>query len=142
MIVVDASVAVKWLWPEVGHTEAMDLLRADVGLIAPDILNLEVSGAVLRNHRRKILTESEARTALEHWSHLLESGVVQTVPNEDIFGAAVECAFLARHALADCLYVAVGRDQNATVVTADETLYERCEIVYDKIQLLAAPVAH
>lgn len=75
LVVLDASVGVKWFMPESGHHEAVALLRAvadgDVTLVVPDLFVYEVLRAV----RRKADDES-VREALEFF----ESAGLVTVP--------------------------------------------------------------
>ncbi len=142
MIAVDASVAVKWLWPEPGHEEAKQLLKSETRLVAPIIIKLEVAGAVLRRCREKSITESEAHSLLGLWSRIVSTGTLHLVPIEDVYDLAIAVSFGARHALADCLYVAVGTDLKIPLITADETLHKRCKTVYDNIQLLTAHGVH
>jgi predicted nucleic acid-binding protein len=46
MLVVDASVAVKWLVEEPGTADAMDLLNGPDAVIAPDLVVAEALNAV------------------------------------------------------------------------------------------------
>lgn len=75
LIVLDASVGVKWFMPESGQNEAVALLRAaaegDATLVVPDLFVYEV----LRTVRRKTDDES-TREALEFFA---AAGIV-TVP--------------------------------------------------------------
>lgn len=141
MIAVDASVAVKWLWPEPAHVEAKQLLKDGTRLVAPAIIRIEVAGAALRRYREKLLTEGETQAVLAKWDRI-QRDALHLVPNEDLYDLAVAVSFLARHALADCMYVAAGRDLNVPLITADERLHNRCKGVYDKVQLLAVPSQH
>lgn len=142
MIAVDASVAVKWLWPEPGYVEARQLLKDGTKLVAPAIVRIEVAGAVLRRYREKKLTETEAHSVLSFWSRILQTGALHLVPIEELYDLAVAISFLARHGLADCLYVAASKDLDVPLITADETLQKRCKPVYGKVQLLAVSAPH
>lgn len=142
MIAVDASVAVKWLWPEPGHVEAKELLKAGTRLVAPAIIRIEVAGAVLRRYRENQFTEAETHSILALWNRILQSGVLHLVPVDELFDLAVAVSILSRHALADSLYVAVGKDMDVELLTADETMHRRCKSVYPKVHLLTSPVPH
>lgn len=142
MIVVDASVAVKWLWPEPGDQEAATYLESGPRLCAPASIRIEVAGAALRRFRENKMDESEARSVCGLWDRIIRNGGVRLIPVDDLFDAAVAYAFLARHSLADCLYLAAAQDQDATLVTADEKLYSRGKKVYNKIELLTVPASH
>ena len=48
MIVVDASVAVKWFLVEAGSEAAPALLETESEIVGPDLLLIEVAGAIVR----------------------------------------------------------------------------------------------
>ena len=62
--VVDASVAVKWLVPEIHTQEAEQLLDPTHVLLAPDLLYAEVGNALWKRVRRRELRAEEARLVL------------------------------------------------------------------------------
>jgi predicted nucleic acid-binding protein len=136
MIVVDASVAVKWLIPEDGNEQARALLRGSEPLVAPSLIRLEVAGAVLRRYRESEIPEEEARAACGFWARLLHMERPRLVPVEEIYDDALDMAFAARHGLGDCLYLAAARRLDARVVTADRKLFERGKRAYERIDLL------
>ena len=59
LIVVDASVAVKWVVEEPGSREAGFLLTGGDRLYAPDLLTIEVTGAITRAFRNGRLDDAE-----------------------------------------------------------------------------------
>ena len=63
MIVVDASVAVKWFAPEPGSAEAEALLVGDESRAAPEHLTVEVAEALLRHYRNRGVTLDHCREA-------------------------------------------------------------------------------
>jgi len=136
MIVVDASVAVKWFVPEPGEEAAGKLLDGAERLLAPSLIRMEVSGAIIRRFREGDLTENRAREGTQAWDAMLERGVVSLLPDSEVFEDAVQMAFLARHTLADCLYLAVAKRVDAAVITADEPMQKRGIRVYGRITLL------
>lgn len=138
MIVVDASVAVKWLLVEEGSAEALQLLSEERRLFAPSLMRVEVSGAVVRRYRQDKLSETDARSALGRWDDVVATGCVQFIPTDDLLGSAVELAFAMRHLVADCLYLAAGKQLRARVVTADRTLYDRGRQTFKQLTLLRA----
>lgn len=50
--VVDAGVAVKWFIPEIHAQSALNLLVADVVLMAPDLICAEVGNVFWKKHLR------------------------------------------------------------------------------------------
>lgn len=137
MIVVDASVAVKWLLPEAGSQSARQLLISNKRMFAPALIRLEVTGAILRAWRNKRLSTAMAQLACGEWEQMLVTNVISQIPNDELFSEAVRIAFASSHALADCLYLAVAQAMNAEMVTADVTLYERGKNLHDHLSLLA-----
>jgi predicted nucleic acid-binding protein len=142
MIVVDASVAVKWFIPEPGEEAAAKLLNGKEGLIAPSLIRLEVTGAIIRRYREGHLTEKKAREGAFAWEAMLEHRVVRLVPDTELFPEAVQMAFLARHTLADCLYLAMAKKLALPVITADRPMQERGARAYENIMLLEGTSAH
>lgn len=62
MLVVDASVAAKWFVVEELHQEAKGLLGMHVPLLAPRIIELEVTSAILVRARRGEMPRVHALT--------------------------------------------------------------------------------
>ncbi|MDX2199503.1 MAG: type II toxin-antitoxin system VapC family toxin [Phycisphaerae bacterium] len=136
MIVVDASVAAKWVLAEPDRDAAKALLGNDRKLIAPSVIRFEVTGAILRRFRKNELDEKTARFACQEWDELLHDLVIELVPSEELFVLARDLAFKARHSLSDCLYLAAAKSHSAEVVTADVTLRDRGKKLYPRITLL------
>lgn len=117
-VVVDASVALKWVVPEVLSEHADSLLAGDEELIAPDLLLVEAANALWKKRRRGELSASEAATCL---GTLMEAGVV-THPTGPLLARALVLAERLDHPVYDCSYVALAERERATLVTADERL--------------------
>ena len=60
-LVVDASVAIKWLRPEPGSREARALVTADIELLAPSLLPIESANVLWRLVRTKDLKPAQAQ---------------------------------------------------------------------------------
>lgn len=125
MIVIDASVAAKWLLREKDSEYALAYLDSPLTLIAPEQIRIEVLSAITRRFRQDMLTEKEAHDQCNLWLEWLEDDIVDVLPNKDCATAAVKLSLALRHPLADCLYLAAARLQKAPLVTADKLLYER-----------------
>jgi len=132
-LVVDASVAVKWILPETDGEEdvdpAMALLiafqRDKVSLLQPPHWLAEVTAVIAR--LRPDLTE-EATTLF----HALDLPVVDDL---DIYLRGCALATELHHHLFDTLYHAVALERGATFITAD-TRYWRKARSKGAIQLL------
>lgn len=141
MIVVDASVAVKWLLPEEGSEAARELLTGSAPLIVPEIAQIEVPGAVLRKLRAGLLDDSEAKGSIELWNDLVRENV-RIVPMDELLDRAIQIAITCSHPLTDCLYVAAAAQLDAKLLTADAALHTRCRRAHKNIGLLGAAVPH
>jgi predicted nucleic acid-binding protein len=114
MIVVDASVALKWIIPEPDSDKAR-ALQTEV-LLAPAIWLSEVANVLWRNVRVSNLSEREATV---RFRRLRDFGVRLTPIEEDI-ERALALSIEVDHPVYDCLYLALAIREGATVVTADE----------------------
>lgn len=135
-IVVDASVAVKWFVPEPGDKAAECLLESGEPLVAPAFIRIEVAGAFFRRLKKGELPEEEARIAHQAWEHMLATGTVRLIPDDELYDDAVHCAFTVKHDLPDCLYIALGKRLGASIITADPPFQKRGKRFYERISLL------
>ncbi|MFL6463304.1 MAG: type II toxin-antitoxin system VapC family toxin [Bryobacteraceae bacterium] len=67
MTVVDASVAVKWFFPEEGTEAAQKLLSNSNELTAPALIRIEVTAALTRKVRLGEILPEEAEAACRLW---------------------------------------------------------------------------
>jgi predicted nucleic acid-binding protein len=140
LIVVDASVAVKWFFPEPGSGAARALLGRSAQLAAPGLVRIEVAAAITRKVRLGETTPEEARTACHLWEGAIQKGVLSLVQDEEVVVAAVELALKLVHPLQDCLYLALAERHQAVLVTADPKFHARAQAAYASIELLAEVV--
>ena len=120
MLVVDASVIIKWVIDEEGTTAALALRRAR--LAAPDLIVPECANILWKKVRRREMSQDEARLA----GRLLARANLDLFPMRRLLEPAVELAHLLDHPAYDCTYLALARDLGVDMVTADERL---CRIV-------------
>ena len=113
-VVIDASVALKWVLAEEGSDAADALLEVD-DLVAPSLWQLEVANALWRRVVRGELSSPEADERLT----ALLSAPVATVPLEEVLAAAFRLAGDLNHPVYDCLYLALALREDTHVVTAD-----------------------
>jgi len=137
MIVVDASVAVKWLVVEDGTEPANELLSAGSPLFVPSHARIEVVAAVVRKHREGTLSDAEVRRSLDIWDGLLRDDVVKVIGFEELLEKAVAISMANKHPLADCLYIAAAVRLGASLITADAKLHERGQRACRDVALLA-----
>ena len=113
-IVIDASVAVKWVIDEPGSDAAL-ALRDEEGLIAPALWLAEAANALWRIARVGNITTDEAHESFAE----LRVSPVTSVAIEPHLPAALALATEMRHPVYDCIYLAVAISRNIQVVTDD-----------------------
>jgi predicted nucleic acid-binding protein len=113
-IVVDASVAIKWILEEEGSLAARRLLGEE-SLIAPEFLILECANVLWTAARRDKLTRQQAIVALAG----LQALPVQFLAIGDYGSMAQVLALELDHPVYDCLYLAVALAQRTILITAD-----------------------
>jgi len=118
-LVVDASVAVKWVVPEQGSKEAELLL--DHGLVAPDLLFAECANILWKKVRRGELTEDEAEIA----GQTLEQADLTIVSARAYVIRATAIAVELDHPAYDGIYLAVAEALQLRLVTADDRLIRK-----------------
>jgi predicted nucleic acid-binding protein len=116
-LVVDASVALKWVLNEPDSHLAEALVRSGEDLLVPDFWLGEAINVLWLQVRRKLLTEREAMEGLA----LLRDQVKPTPTAELVLhGHALEIAMAVNHSPYDTLYVAFAVAMGANgVVVAD-----------------------
>lgn len=112
-LVVDASVALKWVLDE-PNAQAADALL-DETLIAPSLWLVEAANALWRRSLRGEITQAGARDRL---AALLDAPVTSLAIEGDL-PTALDMAGELRHPVYDCLYLAAALRHDTQVVTAD-----------------------
>lgn len=135
-MVVDASIAVKWFMEEPGTEAAEALLSGSEKLIAPVLIQVEVAAAITRKARLGEIEGKEAAEACRLWIAALASGVPTLSPDEENIESAIELALQIKHPLQDCIYLALARREDATLLTADHKFVERARGCYAKVECL------
>lgn len=113
-LVVDASVALKWVLDEDGSDRARQILQTDV-LLAPDLMWIEFANVLWVYVRRGLISRGDAEAARE----ALEAAPITALPSRPLLAAAHRAAFDLGHAVYECVYLAAAVDERATLVTAD-----------------------
>ncbi len=137
MIVVDASLAVKWVIDETDSPAALALLAREwENFTGPDLLGIEVASAVSRRANLGDITGSDALLAMSKWVELVQSIAVRLEPTSpQHLLAAVQLAVELRHPLKDCLYIVMAIETEAVLASCDRRLLEKAGRVH-------GPVAH
>ncbi len=135
MIVVDASIAVKWFVPEKNSEKAEELLFSGKKLVAPEIIRTEVAAALTRLYRMNDLSRLATENLLKDWCQSLSDETVTLEPVACDFSVATKLSMDIRHSLQDCLYLAVAKRLNVPLITADEKFLKKTADSYDVIPL-------
>ena len=114
MIVIDASVAVKWFLPEPLSELAESLLHGQTVRIAPEHILAEVGQVLVFAERAKKISHADVREAVAALSEL-----VQLRPTRELIGQAIDIAAEIGCTTYDALYVATAEQCDAALVTAD-----------------------
>ena len=114
-LVIDASIAVKWVVEEDGTAEALTLRRR-AKLIAPELLTAECANILWKKVQRNELSKDEALLA----ARLLQAADIEFLPTHSLLEAAMQIAIELNHAAYDCLYLALATERECRFVTADE----------------------
>ena len=114
-LVVDASVAVKWLVEEEGSKSAKRLLDGDYDLHAPRLIVSEVANALWRKVRLGEIERGEAGVL----AAAVPGMPLRWSDDEHVCADAVRIALTLERPVYDCVYLALGHRLGATLVTAD-----------------------
>ena len=130
-LVVDASVAVKWLFAESHSSEARQLLAPRIVLHAPDFILAEVANVIWKKVRRKEIPS--AQPYIEELGGFPDAVVLQ--PSADLVLKAAALAVQIDHPVYDCVYLACSEAEAAPLVTADARLMRRANETYPGVEI-------
>ncbi|MEZ2410634.1 type II toxin-antitoxin system VapC family toxin [Bosea sp. RCC_152_1] len=116
-VVVDASVAIKWVVAEEGSQVAVDL-RSQFRFASPELLIPECANILWKKTQRGELTREEAILA----ARLLERSGVAFLSMAGLLERSTSLAIELSHPAYDCTYLAAAVETEARFVTADTRL--------------------
>jgi len=114
-LVVDASVAVKWLVDEDGSESADGILEHATELHAPRLLASEVANALWRKARLREIERGDAGALAASVAQM----PIAWTEDERICGEAARLAVGLDRPVYDCMYLALAHRLDARLVTAD-----------------------
>lgn len=119
--VVDASIAVKWVIPEVLSDLADRVRDGEEDVLAPDLLLVEVANALWRKTTAREISPREADAAFD----LVRRSGIDLRPAGPLLPRAMDLARRLGHPVYDCVYLALAARERASLVTADQRLLRR-----------------
>lgn len=121
-LVIDASIAGKWVVEEDGTPEAL-VLRQKAKLIAPELLVAECANILWKKVQRGELLKAEALLA----ARLLQGAEIELLPTRSLFEAATRMSIEIDHPAYDCLYLALAVEKKCQFATADERFLRKLQ---------------
>ena len=113
-LVIDASVAIKWVVEEEGTAEALALRRKGK-LIAPELLVGECANILWKKVQRRELLKDEALLA----ARLLQAAELELLPMRSLYEPATRMSIELDHPAYDCVYLMLAAESKCRFVTAD-----------------------
>jgi len=120
ILVIDASVAVKWVVEEHGTAEAL-VLRQKAKLIAPELLVAECANILWKKVQRGELLKDEALLG----ARLLQGAEIELLPTRFLLEAATRISIEIDHPAYDCLCLALALERKCQFVAADQRLLRK-----------------
>jgi predicted nucleic acid-binding protein len=136
MIVVDASVAVKWVTGEQDREAANALLDSGEPITGPFLLRTEVVAAVTRKARFGEITEVDASAAVSLWADIIRGADVALFAEDADLPRALALSLELNHPLHDCIYLALAERLDAPLITADEKFASKARGRYPRVRRL------
>ena len=119
-LIVDASVAAKWFFPEPHAPAARRLLRGRRTLLAPDLIWAEIGNILWKRCRQAELTREAAQDILREFKRF----PIQTYAAKALLEPAWDLAVEYRISVYDGLYLALAISRSGTLVTADRSFHD------------------
>jgi predicted nucleic acid-binding protein len=135
-VVVDASVVLKWLFPEEHRQIALRLLdsyqRGEIELRAPELLVSEVGNVIARRVWRGLLDKADARGIFDLFLAMAPQLYPGALFARDTLGISIE----HRRTFYDSLYLACAARWNCELITADEKFFNAMSGQFRRVRLL------
>jgi predicted nucleic acid-binding protein len=122
MLVVDASVALRWMFALDRSDRAEQLLESGERLIAPELVLAEITNAAWK---LVVFSGLEPDTVRQRIGAVPKE-FDQFVSSLDLQARAFAIALELRHPAYDCFYLALAETNDCQLITADNRLIRRC----------------
>jgi predicted nucleic acid-binding protein len=133
-VIIDASVALKWVIEEDGSAAARRLIE-DEELVAPDLIFIECANALWAKVQRKQIARADAMIAFA----AIEAAPISSVPGRAHAAVAQAIAFELEQTAYDSLYLAVAMVERTKLATADGVFCRAAQahpVYRDSVKLL------
>jgi predicted nucleic acid-binding protein len=121
-VVVDASVAVKWVVDEPDSEAAAALLERPIRWIAPRLMLIEAAAALRRKVVQREIRVTSAAASLGTLLDAVLEGAIRLADDEQLVDTALLLALELNHKLPDCVYLALAEREGCSLCTADRPL--------------------
>jgi predicted nucleic acid-binding protein len=135
-LVVDASVALKWVLPEEDSEIAESLFDRGAALHAPAFVFVELANALWFHMRARQLDATEAAGCMRD----LRGAPLKLWDGEEPLPTSLEWAHRLDHAIYDCAYLALALHLDGTYLTADRRFWQKTTVrpdLSDRVVLLS-----
>ena len=136
LLVLDCSVAAKWILPEPGRSSALRVLQqyesGEISLIAPDLLLAEFASLVAKRNRRKEISAEQAIKAFQ----LMKQCAPRLLDMRPRLASALNLALRHGMSLWDCVYLALAIEHDCPLLTADRRLFRGSTALHSSVRLL------
>ena len=121
MIVVDTSVATKWIVTEPGHEVAIALLETSFDIVAPDLLLPEISNVLRRKVRLGEISTDQAQLGIA----AVRASIQSFISSVQLADEALRLSEQLDHSPYDCFFLAAALGRGV-LVTADDVFRRKC----------------
>lgn len=121
MIVVDTSIAAKWVVQEAGSEQALALLDRDEPLVAPDRMIPELVNVLRRKFKAGQISETQFLKGVEEALSALD----RVVPSREVAFDATILSLALDHSPYDCFFLATALGRGV-FLTADHVFERKC----------------
>ncbi len=142
MIVVDASLGVKWFLDEKGSQQAVEILvEHRRKIVTPDLFGIEVAAVLVRQVNSQNDPGARMGWELARLFALFDSeAIALRRVNSAIIATATEMAIAIGHPLKDCIYLALASDLGCELFTCDAKFAAKAAQLSHPIMLVTGPV--
>ena len=122
MLILDASVVVKWFSEEEYTEKALEIRKkirtGDERIVLPDLLLYELANALRYN---PCFDAGDVRDAV---NSIMDMGMDIITPTPEIINSAIALAFKYNTTVYDSFYLSLSKELGIPFITADRKLYE------------------